>query len=76
MLSSKLNPRALCLRRLIHTKAMSKATNTAKATMPAAIPPFAPLERLFESVEAAAVLVDVVDGVEVGEVEDAVNIDR
>jgi len=59
----------------MHTKAIIRATNTAKATMLAAIPPFAPLERLFELVEAASVLVEVFDGVEVGEVEEAVHVD-
>jgi len=43
--------------------------------MPAAIPPFAPLERLFELVEAAYVLVEALEGVEVGEVEVAVHVD-
>ena len=43
--------------------------------MPAAIPPFAPLERLFELVEAAFVLVEVAEDVGVEEVEEAVNVD-
>jgi len=63
------------LRRLIHTKAMIRATDTAKATMPAAIPPFAPLDRLFELVEAVSVLVEVDEDAGVEAVEEAVHVD-
>jgi len=54
---------------------MIRATDTAKATMPAAIPPFAPLDRLFELVEAVSVLVEVDEDAGVEAVEEAVHVD-